>query len=389
MVDSQREVERGGEHRVSPLELFFDLVLVFGFTQVTRLLAADPTWSGLLHGMLVLAALWFAWNAYAWLTSATDVDEGGVRLAMLASMGAMLVTALAVPGAFADDALIFGVGYFVVRFLHLVLSAIVARGDPDPWGAIVRFAPTAIIGSSLLVVAAFFEGGARIAIWVVALAIDYLGPVVVGMGRGWRVAAEHFAERYGLIILIALGESIIAIGVGVSSGAHLDAGTVTLVALGVVLVSALWWLYFDVAAIFARTRLMETVGLERARLARDSYAYLHLPMVAGIVLLAFGIETSLHQIGEPLDIVAAVALCGGTALYLLAHIAFLFRATHYLFRRRTLGAAVLLAAIPVAAVVPALASLGLVTAVCSAVVAYEAIRHRAGRTRIRHPEVPG
>ena len=328
-------------------------------------------------------------RSYAWLTSATDVDEGGVRLAMLASMGAMLVTALAVPGAFADDALIFGVGYFVVRFLHLVLSAIVARGDPDPWGAIVRFAPTAIIGSSLLVVAAFFEGGARIAIWVVALAIDYLGPVVVGMGRGWRVAAEHFAERYGLIILIALGESIIAIGVGVSAGAHLDAGTVMLVALGVVLVSALWWLYFDVAAIFARTRLMETVGLERARLARDSYAYLHLPMVAGIVLLAFGIETSLHQIGEPLDIVAAVALCGGTALYLLAHIAFLFRATHYLFRRRTLGAAVLLAAIPVAATVPAFASLALVTAVCSAVVAYEAIRHRAGRTRIRHPEVPG
>jgi low temperature requirement protein LtrA len=386
MVDGQREVEPG-EHRVSPLELFFDLVLVFGFTQVTRLLAADPTWGGLLRGMLVLGALWFAWNAYAWLTSATDVDEGGVRLAMLASMGAMLVTALAVPGAFADDALLFGVGYFVVRFLHLVLSAIVARGDPDPWGAIVRFAPTAIVGSSLLVVAAFFDGGARIAIWVVALAIDYLGPVVFGMGRGWRIAAEHFAERYGLIVLIALGESIIAIGSGIGAGAHLDAGTIVPVALGVVLVSALWWLYFDVAAIFARTRLMEAVGLERARLARDSYAYLHLPMVAGIVLLAFGIETTLHQIGQPLDIVAAVALCGGTALYLVAHIAFLFRATHYLFRRRTLGAAVLLAAIPVAGTVPALVSLALVTAVCSAVVAYEAIRHRAGRTRIRHPEV--
>jgi low temperature requirement protein LtrA len=271
MAEGQRELERGGEHRVSPLELFFDLVLVFGFTQVTRLLAADPTWGGLVRGMLVLAALWFAWNAYAWLTSATDVDEGGVRLAMLASMGAMLVTALAVPSAFADDALLFGVAYFVVRFLHLVLSAIVARGDPDPWGAIVRFAPTAIAGSSLLVVAAFFDGGGRIALWVVALAIDYLGPVVIGMGRGWRIAAEHFAERYGLIILIALGESIIAIGSGIGVGAHVDVGTVMPVALGVVLVSALWWLYFDVAAIFARTRLMEAMGIERARLARDSY----------------------------------------------------------------------------------------------------------------------
>jgi low temperature requirement protein LtrA len=273
--------------------------MVFAFTQVTRLLADEPTWGGALRGMLVLAALWWAWNGYAWLTSATDVDEGGVRLAMLASMGAMLVVAVAVPDAFGDDAVLFGVAYLVVRLLHLLLSALVARDDPDSRGALLRFAPTAILGASLLVVAGFLEGG-RIAVWVVALAIDYLGPIVIGIGRGWRIAADHFAERYGLIILIALGESVIAIGFG--AGSRLDSGVLVAVALGVVLVSALWWLYFDVAAIFARGRLMQASGVERGRLARDSYAYLHLPMVAGIVLLAFGVETMLHDVAEVLSV---------------------------------------------------------------------------------------
>src|SRR3954471_21674958 len=131
MSDAEHELYQGDEHQVTPLELFFDLAMVFAFTQVTRLLANDPTWGGLLRGMLVLAALWFAWDAYAWLTSATDVDEGGSRLTMLAAMGAMLIVALAVPGAFENEALVFGVAYLVVRLLHLVLSAIVSRNDPD------------------------------------------------------------------------------------------------------------------------------------------------------------------------------------------------------------------------------------------------------------------
>src|ERR671915_1261709 len=157
-------------------------------TQVTSLLVDDPTWHGVLRGMLVLVAVWWAWATYAWLTSATDVDEGGVRLVMLASMGAMFGVALAVPGAFGDDAVLFGVAYLLVRLLHLVLSAIVARNDPDRRDALLRFAPTAISGASLLVLAGFLEGNARIAVWVVALVIDYIGPVVIGGGRGWRDA---------------------------------------------------------------------------------------------------------------------------------------------------------------------------------------------------------
>ncbi len=383
--DAEGEQERGDEHQVTPVELFFDLVFVFAITQVTRQLANEPTWGGVLRGMLVLAALWWAWNVYAWLTSATDVDEGGVRLAMLVSMGAMLVVALAVPGAFGGDAVLFAVAYLFVRLIHLVLSAVVGRDDPDRLGALLRFAPTAIFGASLLVLAGFLDGNARIAVWVVALAIDYLGPAVIGVGRGWRIAPEHFAERHGLIILIALGESIIAIGVG--AGFVLGTGVIVGAALGIVVVSALWWLYFDVAAIFARRRLMQASGVEQARLARDSYGYLHLLMVAGIVLFALGLKTTLGHVGEALDTVPAVGLCGGAALYLLGHIAFLFRTTGRVFRRRTVGAVVLLALIPAAVAIPSLAALGLVSTACSLVVAYEVLRYREHRLRVRHPEL--
>jgi low temperature requirement protein LtrA len=383
--DAEHDLDDGDEHQVTPLELFFDLVFVFAATQVTSLLADDPTWGGVLRGMLVLAALWWAWTAYAWLTSTMDVDEGGVRLTMLAAMGAMLVAALAVPGAFGDDAVLFGVAYLLVRVFHLVLSAVVARDDPDRRGAIARFVPTAMLGAVLLVVAGFLEGDARIAVWLVALAIDYLGPTVVGVGRGWRIAPEHFAERHGLIVLIALGESIIAIGVG--AGFELTAGVIAGAGLGIVVVSALWWLYFDVAAIIARGRLMQARGLELHRLALHAYSYLHLPMVAGVVLFALGLKTTLGDVGEALETVPAVALCAGVALYLLADIAFLFRATGYLFRRRTIAAVVLLALIPAALAMPALAALALVGGVCSLVVAYEAIRYRGDRVRIRHPEL--
>jgi low temperature requirement protein LtrA len=382
------EAEQGyrpdAEHQVTPLELFFDLVFVFALTQVTSQLADDPTWSGVLRGMLVLAALWWAWSVFAWLTSALDVDEGGFRLAMLASTGAMFGVALAVPGAFGDDALFFGVAYLLVRVLHLVLAGIVARGETERRDAIVRFAPTALGGPLLIVLAAFADGGVQIALWAVALAIDYLGPAVVGVGRGWRVAAEHFAERHGLIVLIALGESMIAIGIG--AGLELTAGVVAGAALGIVVVSALWWLYFDVAAIIARERLVQAQGLELHRLALHSYSYLHLPLIAGVVLFALGLKTTLDHVGEELEIVPAVALCGGAALYLLGLIAVTFRATGYLFRRRTLGAVALVGLIPLALVIPALATLALVSAFCSSIVAYEAIRYRRQRVQLRHPE---
>jgi low temperature requirement protein LtrA len=237
----------------------------------------------------------------------------------------------------------------------------------------------------LIVVAGFLDGDARMAVWVAALAIDYLGPVVIGVGRGWRVAPEHFAERHGLIVLIALGESLIAVGVG--AGVELGTAVIVAAALGIVVVSALWWLYFDVAAIFARRRLMQASGVELHRLALHAFSYLHLPMIAGVVLFALGLKTTVGHAGDALDTVAAVGLCGGAALYLLGLIAFLFRATGRVFRRRTIGAIVLLALIPAAVAIPALAALALVSAVCSLVVVYEVVLHREHRVQVRHPEL--
>ncbi len=376
-----RERELEAEQRVTNLELFFDLVFVFAITQVTGFLVHDPTWGGLLRGLFLLGALWWAWAAYAWLTNTLDPEEGAVRLAVFASMAAMLVVALATPHAFDADGVIFGVAYFIVRALHLVLYAIAGRNDPDLERAVLRILPSALLGATLLIVAGFFDGAAELAIWAVALAIDYLWLLVTGM-RGWRVSPEHFVERHGLIIIIALGESIIAIGIG-AGALPLDAGTIAIAAIGIGVVCALWWSYFDWVIYVSQARLADAQGIERAVLARDLYSYLHLPMVAGIVLFAFGLETTLVHGGIPLEIIPAIGLCGGLALYLGAHVAMRLRTGGGWGHGRPVATIVLLALIPVATLVPALVALVLAAAVCVALIAYEALRYPYARAWIR------
>ncbi len=374
-----RQIER--EQRVTPLELFFDLVVVFAITQVTGFLFRDPTWGGLLRGLLILGALWWAWGAYAWLTNTLDPEEGAVRLAVFAAIGAMLVVSLAVPGAFGADAVTFGVAYLVVRALHLVLYAIAGRGDRDLFRAVLRLVPTATLAPALLVIAGFLDGPEQLALWGAALAIDYLGPLVGGM-RGWRISPTHFVERFGLIIIIALGESIVAIGLG-TAGLPLDAGVISAALLGLTVVACLWWSCFDWVIFVAQAALAEATGAARAALARDAYSYLHLPMVAGIVLFAFGLETTLHDVSDPLPIVPAVGLCGGIALYMLAHVGLRLRIGAGFGHGRPIATVLLLGLVPIARVVPALTALGLVAAVCAALIGYEAIRYREGRAWIR------
>jgi low temperature requirement protein LtrA len=374
-----RRAERG--QRVTPLELFFDLVFVFAITQVTGFLSHSPTWSGLLRGLLLLGALWWAWAAYAWLTNTLDPEEGAVRLAVFAAIAAMLIVSLAVPGAFGRDGVRFGVGYFVVRALHLVLYAIAGRGDRDLFRAVLRIIPTATLAPALLVIAGFLDGSGQLALWGAALAIDYLG-AMVGRMRGWRISPAHFVERFGLIIIIALGESIVAIGVG-AAGLPLDAGVMAAALLGITVVACLWWSYFDWVIFVAQAALAEATGASRAALARDAYSYLHLPMVAGIVLFAFGLETTLHDVNDPLLIVPALGLCGGIALYMLAHVALRLRIGAGFGRGRPVASVLLLGLLPVARVVPALTALGLVAAVCACLIGYEAILYREGRAWIR------
>jgi low temperature requirement protein LtrA len=370
------------EQRVTPLELFFDLVFVFAITQVTGMLAADPTWQGLGRGMLVLGALWWAWAAYAWLTNTTNADEGIVRLAMLAAMGAMLLVSLAVPEAFGEHGVLFGVAYLLVRLLHVALYVLAGRGDRDLLRAVLSFTPTVIVGSGLIVLAGFLDGAPQVMLWVLALTLDYLGPLV-SRGRGWRLSPAHFAERHGLIVIIALGESIVALGVGAAEE-PLGVGLVSASLLAVGAIAALWWAYFDVVAIVAQRRLSEARGAARATLARDSYSYLHLPMIAGIVLFALGLKTTFAHLDDPLDTVPAVGLFGGLALYLLAHVVFRWRNVRSVSRRRLVAAAVLLALVPAAGSMSALAALAGAAAVCVGLVAYEAVRFREERWQVRH-----
>jgi low temperature requirement protein LtrA len=379
-VEPEAEDEDETEHPVTPLELFFDLVFVFALTQVTGFMSDDPSWAGVGRGMLILAALWWSWGAYAWLTNEIDPDEGSSRLAMFASMAAMFIAALAVPHAFDSDAVLFGLSYFAVRALHIVLFA-EASPHVGVREATFRLARTAIPGPALLVVAGFADGNAEIALWLAALAIDYVGPYVFGV-RGFVVSAEHFAERYGLIVIIALGESIVAIGIG-AAGIELGPAVVLAAIFGIVLACALWWAYFDVVAVVARRKLVEVRGHERARLARDAFSYLHLPMFAGIVLVALGLKKVLAHVSDPLATVPAVALCGGVALYLLSHDAIRYRSVRSVNSRRVLAAAVAAALIPAATRVDAVVSVALVAAVCVALIAYETLRHREARARIR------
>ncbi len=370
------------EERVTPLELFFDLVFVLALTQCTALMADEATWGGLARGLLVLAVLWWSWVGYAWLTSVVDPEEGAVRIAIFAAMAALLVVALCVPEAFGDLGLTFALAYAVVRIAHIALFALASRDDPSLRRSVTGLGISTAIGVGLLVGASFLDGFAQGALWALALALDMAGPAFFG-AEGWKLVPGHFAERHGLIVIIALGESIVAIGVGAEAG--LTAGVVVAAVLGVALAATLWWAYFDVVALVATRRLEEaTEGRERNEMARDSYSFLHLPMVAGIVLVALGLKKTLEHVDEPLKLVPAAALVGGLAVYLLAHVAFRLRNVHTLSVRRLVTAVVLLALLPVAVELPALAALGLATAVMCVLIAYETIRYAEARDRIRH-----
>jgi low temperature requirement protein LtrA len=367
---------------VKPLELYFDLVFVLGFTQCTALMAAQSTWDGIARGMLVLAVLWWAWAGYAWLTSVIDPEEGAVRLVMFAAMAALLVVALCVPEAFDERALTFAVAYGVVRAAHIALFVLASSDDTALRRSVVGLAISSAAGVGLLVGAAFLDGVVQGALWGVAILFDWGGPALFG-AAGWRLVPAHFAERHNLVIILALGESVVALGVGAQ--VDLDAGVITAVVLGVALASALWWVYFDVVALVTARRLtLAPEGRERNRLARDSYTYLHFPMVAGIVLAALGLEETLAHVDEPLDGPHAVALLGGIAVYLLAHVALRLRNARTVNVQRLGLALVLLALVPVALRASALATLAGVDALLWAMIAYETATYDERRYSLRH-----
>ena len=369
------------ERRVAPLELFFDLVFVFALTQVTGFLADHLTWTGMLQGAALLAVLWWAWAGYAWLTNAVPAEEAiGARLVILTAMAAMLVASLAVPDAFGEDGVLFGVAYFVVRLLHIPVRA---RHRQHARGALDH--PQAFAGLPGRPSAAH-PGRVR----------GRLHPghaLGLGardrLGRGFRARRRGPAGPRGAFRgalrprgHLALGESIVAVGVG-ASGLALGAGVVAAAVFGVALAAGLWWAYFDLAMLVAERRLFATKGEERARLARDAYAYLHLPMVAGVVLVALGTKTTLAHVGDPLGTISAVALCGGVALYLLGHNAFRLRAVGGVSVPRLAATVLCLALIPAAASIPSLPTLATLAVLLCTLAAFETARSREFRRELR------
>ena len=344
-------------------------------------MANDPTWVGLARGLLILTAIWWAWVGYAWLTNEVDPNAGRSRLVVFAAMAAMLVAALAIPGAFGHDGVLFAGAILVVRLLQILLFWFATRRDSELHRQVARLAIGLIIMPTLFVAAAFLDDPAREVAWALILLADYVGAILAGV-EGYRISPGHFAERHGLIVIIALGESIVALGVG-AGGLEIDLGVIVAAVLGVAVAAALWWAYFDVVAVMAERRLGAAVGRARNAMARDSYSFLHLPMIAGIVLLALGIKKTLGDVDEHLKWEGAVALCGGVALYLIAHIAFRWRNVRTFNRHRSVAAVVLLALIPVAHEVPALVSLALVALICVGLITYEAVRFREARARLR------
>ena len=365
------------ERRTTPIELLWDLVFVFAVTQVTTLLWHDLTWAGFGRAMLVLALVWWAWSAYVWAANAQTAASAALRACLLVSLVSIFITGLSVPHAFGSEGTLFAVSYAVVRFLHLALYADASRQGNAAWSAIAGFALTVALGMGLLIAGSFFTGTARIVLWVLAAAIDYAGPAWLTRERLrglQRVAVAHFAERYSLFVIICLGESIVAIGVGalgVTAERSLSAELVVAVALGLLITVAMWWTYFEGLAEAAAEQLRRHEDPVLA--AADAYSYLHLVIVAGIITFAVGVKVLARvSVAAALPGPARLALCGGVALYLVGNAAFSLRLLGTVEYEKLAVAAALLALYAVGGGLPAWVVAGAVAALMAGLCLAEA-----------------
>ncbi|MGW5387490.1 low temperature requirement protein A [Nocardia sp. NPDC003963] len=388
----------GEDASVTQLELFFDLVLVFAFTMVTDLAAEEPTAVNMLRSLLVLAVLWWVWIDYAWLGNVLRADEGVTRVAMFVAMGGGFLAAITIPEAFQDKSggwygpLVFAMAYLLVRLVHLAMFWLASAEDAQLRGQVLRWALGSItVGTTLLVIAATTSGTAQICLWIAAIGGDYLWTHFAG--NDWRLNSPgHFAERHGLIIIVALGESIVAIGIGVA-GLPVSWPIVVAAMLGLMVSGLLWWAYFDTEALRVEHALRAATGARQIAIARTCYTFWHFPMIVGIIALSLGLKKVLVYVGDESDHtltdaltgIPLVALYGGVVLFLAGLVGFdRFGAGRTGFLR-PVTAVVLCALTPLAAKLPALAALGLLCGVLTLLIAWETVRFAETRDRIRHP----
>src|SRR3954453_4751188 len=386
----------GEQQAATTIELFFDLVFVFALTRVTDWMADEPDLTRVVRGVLIISVMWWCWVGYAWLCNVVKADEGVMRVGMFAAMGAMFVGAVTIPEAFEDlpggihGPTVFAFCYFAVRAVHLTLFWVASGSDPALRGQVLRFLPSMLGGTVLLLVAAQTSGGTQTLLWLAALLFDYLGTFLGG--SNWRLGASgHFVGRHGLIIIVALGESVVSIGIGVAA-LPISWPIIIGSLLGLAVVSALWWAYFDVTALLAEHALAAAIGARRIRLARGGYTFLHLPMVIGIIMGALGLKKALeysgdeehHTLADPLYGVPLVALYGGAALYLLSHVWFKRYLTGRLNVERLVLAVLLVAIVPLMALTPAIVSLAVLAVLLVALVGWETHRFAEERHAVRH-----
>ncbi|MBQ1092693.1 low temperature requirement protein A [Streptomyces sp. B93] len=388
-----RTVPTDEGHRVTTFELFFDLVYVFAATRITGYMAHEHSAHGVVQGLLLLALLWWTWSAYTWLGNQARADEGLLRAGMGTAMAAIFVVALTVPEAWHDMAgglygpVVLVCAYLVVRVIHLVVysAAATAVHDAGLRRQVAVAWPPLLLSAALLIAGALLGGRTQTLLFAAALAVDWGIVYLTSRGGDWRVhSAGHWSERYGLFMILAIGESIAAIGVG---AAQHPISTQLLIgaAIGIAIAIGLWWLYFDILSLEAEHRLARLRGRPRARLAMSAYSYGHYVIVAGIVLTALGIEGVLEhsEDGKGLGGFYGTALCGGTALYLAGLLAFKSLTGIGLSVPRLVAVLVLLALIPAAAALPPLAGLGCVALVLTALIVVEGVRYADVRRDLR------
>ena len=375
----------GEDDTATTFELFFDLVYVFAMTQVTGYMVHAHDALGVLQGMILLALLWWTWCAYAWLGNQARADTGIVRAAMAVAMAALFVVALTIPEAW-DDAeggfdgpLVLVGAYLIVRCLHLSVYTLAARGDPGLRRQLaISWGPT-VAGAVLLVAGVLLGGQLQTLFFAGALVVDWGGIYFTSRGGNWRIhSAAHWTERHGLFVILAIGESVVAIGVG-AAGQPISAPLLSAGVLGVVAALCLWWLYFDMVSGAAEHRLREEQGQARVRMAIEAYTYGHFPIVAGIVVGAVGVEGVLAHAGEgkPLGLFYAAALYGGFALYLAGHLLFKQRMYAALSVPRLVTVGVLLLVLPAAAFLPPLVGLAALVLLLGALIGVETSRYAA------------
>ncbi|MDG4795748.1 low temperature requirement protein A [Micromonospora sp. WMMD1082] len=392
--------------RVDKFEIFFDLVLVFSFFNIARATAGNITGRQLLHALLVLAVLWWCWVVHTVIATRVRVGEGFVPVLMVASMAALFCFALALPQAFHNPhggnagPIVVAVSYVLIRAVHLTLFLHLVRNDPVERRQLLRYAPELTLSTILLLAAALLPGLitdptlatlVRDGLWITVILVQYATGLLANTW-GWQVtSAEHWTERYDLILIIALGESVISVGLGSNLiGQPPTWPGVTAAVLGIVFTATLWWAHYDLIGPAARIALHSTLGRARVLMARDAYAYLYLPMIAGIITFALGAEGIVHDIAAPGVPISEPAhgpdvplLFGGVALYLAGNMLFQLRTLRTVswLRVGTLG--LLAAGVPVAMPLPGLAALGLLTAICVGLITAEVMLMSESRHALR------